>query len=135
MDALIKEFRAAYAAEQGNDLAKTVTPDFSTSAEKLQAIWKSGGPQSVKEDLRFLFLRDKSAQLRMSREESECWQEIYFCYWKALGEIMAVEGRRADGVKVGPSSSHCKLFLATTWAVAYAYLPPPPAIISRFQCA
>ncbi|KAI1875163.1 hypothetical protein JX265_004221 [Neoarthrinium moseri] len=99
MDALIKEFRAAYAAERGNDLAKTLTPDLTESPDRLLAIWNSGGPQSIKDDLKFLFFRDKSAQLRMSREEGEGWQEIYFTYWKALGEILAVEGRRKDGAK------------------------------------
>ncbi|KAI0126936.1 PCI domain-containing protein [Xylariales sp. AK1849] len=99
MDALIKEFRVAYAAEKGNDLAKTLIPDLLESSDKLLAIWESGGSQSIQEDLRFLFVRDKSAQLRLSREESEGWQSIYFAYWKALGEILAVEGRRKDGAK------------------------------------
>jgi hypothetical protein len=107
MDALIKEFRVAYVSEQGNDLARTITPDLTASPEKLLAIWKSGGSQTIKEDLRFLFTRDKSAQLRMSREEAEGWQEIYFYYWKALGELLAVEGRRTDGAKVRLSLPRC----------------------------
>ncbi|KAH8682305.1 hypothetical protein BX600DRAFT_505909 [Xylariales sp. PMI_506] len=97
MDGLIKEFRVAYAAQRGNDLAKTITPDLTASPQKLQALWESGGPQSIKEDLKFLFSRDKSSQLRLSRVEGEGWQEIYFAYWKALGEILAVEGWRKDG--------------------------------------
>lgn len=101
MDALIKDFRKAYANERGNDLASTLTPDPTTSPERLLAIWESGrNAQAIKDDLRFLFVQDKSAQLRMSREEAQGWQEVYLAYWKAIGEILAVEGRRRDGAKV-----------------------------------
>ncbi|ETS81218.1 Protein CSN12 [Pestalotiopsis fici W106-1] len=100
MDALVKEFRKAYANERGNDLASTLTPDLSTSPERLLAVWESGrNAQAIKDDLRFLFVQDKSAQLRMSREEAQGWQEVYLAYWKAIGEILAVEGRRHDGAK------------------------------------
>lgn len=100
MDALIKDFRKAYANERGNDLASTLTPDPTTSPERLLAIWESGrNAQAIKDDLRFLFVQDKSAQLRMSREEAQGWQEVYLAYWKAIGEILAVEGRRRDGAK------------------------------------
>jgi hypothetical protein len=101
MDSLIKEFKLAYAAERGNDVAKTLTPDLLESPGKLLAIWESGGPQSIKDDLKFLFTRDKSTKLSMSHDEGEGWRNIYFAYWNALGEILAVEGRRRDDVKVG----------------------------------
>jgi COP9 signalosome complex subunit 12 len=101
MDALIREFRKAYAGERGNDLAKTITPDLTDSPEKLLSVWGSArNAQAIKDDLQFLFVRDKSAQLRMSREEAQGWQEVYLAYWKALGEILAVEGRREDGALV-----------------------------------
>lgn len=107
MDALIKEFRTAYTKERGNDLAKTLTPDVTDSGTKLLSVWESGrNAQGIKDDLQFLFVRDKSVQLRMSREEAQGWQEVYLAYWKALGEILAMEGLRRDGAKVR-IPSHC----------------------------
>lgn len=100
MDALIKEFRAAYAGQHGNDLARTLTPDMQLNAARLMAVWESGNVQSIKDDLRFLFVRDKSGRLHMSPDEAEGWQEIYYSYWKALGEILAAEGLRKSRVKV-----------------------------------
>ncbi|KAH8197558.1 hypothetical protein TruAng_008294 [Truncatella angustata] len=110
MDALIKEFRKAYAEERGNDLARTLTPDLTEAPSKLLAVWESAkNAQSIKDDLQFLFVRDKSVKLGISREESQGWQEVYLAYWKALGEILAVEGQRRDGAK----SSWTKVY--ETW--------------------
>lgn len=100
MDALIKEFRTAYTKERGNDLAKTLTPDLSDSTKLLSILESGRNAQAIKDDLQFLFVRDKSAQLRMSRDEAQGWQEVYLAYWKALGEILAAEGRRRDGARV-----------------------------------
>lgn len=104
MDALIKEFKAAYAGQNGNELAKTLTPDVQLNAARLMAVWDSGDAQSIKDDLRFLFVRDKSTRLKMSPDEAEGWQEIYYSYWKALGEILAVEGLRKTRVKTSWTS-------------------------------
>ncbi|ORY57154.1 uncharacterized protein BCR38DRAFT_449778 [Pseudomassariella vexata] len=99
MDALMQEFKTAYSAEKGNDLAKTLSPYLPESPEKLRSIWESGDSRTIREDLEFLFTQGNPARLRLSREESGGWQEVYFAYWKALGEILAVEGQRTDGVK------------------------------------
>ncbi|KAK7962217.1 uncharacterized protein PG986_003042 [Apiospora aurea] len=104
MDSLIKEFRAAYAGQLGNDLARTLTPDVPNNAAQLISVWESGNSQSVKDDLKFLFVRDKSARLNMSSEEAVGWQEIYYSYWKALGEILAAEGLRKSRVKTSWTS-------------------------------
>lgn len=109
MDALIKEFKAAYAGQHGNELARTLTPDVQLNAARLMAVWESGDAQSIKDDLRFLFVRDKSARLKMSPDEAEGWQEIYYSYWKALGEILAVEGLRKTRVKVCVPRLHLPL--------------------------
>ncbi|KAK6820470.1 Protein CSN12-like protein [Apiospora arundinis] len=100
MDSLIKEFKTAYAGQLGNDLAKTLTPDIPNNAAQMMSVWESGNSQSIKEDLKFLFVRDKSARLNMSSDEAVGWQEIYHSYWKALGEILAVEGLRKSRVKM-----------------------------------
>jgi COP9 signalosome complex subunit 12 len=100
MDALIREFRVAYAANRGNDLAETLSPDVAAQPEKLAAIWSSGSSHSVEKDLKFMFKHDQSARLEMSRSEPEGWIEVYHCYWKAVGEILAAEGQKRDGAKV-----------------------------------
>ncbi|KAK7914796.1 hypothetical protein PG985_012499 [Apiospora marii] len=104
MDSLIKEFKTAYAGQLGNDLAKTLTPDVPNNAAQLMSVWESGNSQTIKDDLKFLFVRDKSARLNISSDEAVGWQEIYYSYWKALGEILAVEGLRKSRVKTSWTS-------------------------------
>ncbi|XXH02417.1 60S ribosomal protein L20B [Hypoxylon texense] len=95
MDALIHEFRAAYAVMKGDQLAETLNPDVQTNAAKLQAIWGRGNVRDATADLEFLFYSDPSRP-RISQKETAGWVEIYLSYWKAVGEILAVEGLRTD---------------------------------------
>ncbi|KAI1101062.1 PCI domain-containing protein [Jackrogersella minutella] len=96
MDSLVKDFRTAFAGMKGDQLAETLRPDFHTSSHKLLAIWGRGSLRETTSDLNFLFYSDP-ARLRLSQEETTGWFEIYLTYWKAVGEIIAVEGSRKDG--------------------------------------
>ncbi|KAI0452483.1 PCI domain-containing protein [Xylaria acuta] len=97
MDGLIRQFRAAYAATNGEQLAETLNPDIQAHSAKLQAIWGRGDPRSMTSDLNFLFHQDQARfSTRLSKEETSGWYAIYTAYWKAVGEILAVEGLRSD---------------------------------------
>ncbi|KAI0976726.1 PCI domain-containing protein [Xylaria arbuscula] len=108
MDGLIRQFRAAYAATNGEQLAETLNPDVQAHSAKLRAIWGRGDVRSMTTDLNFLFHQDQARlSIRLSKEETNGWHAIYTSYWKAIGEILAVEGLR-DGAQ----SSWAKVYTA-----------------------
>lgn len=122
MDALIHEFRTAFVEIKGDRLAETLHPDVQANAAKLQALWGRGNVRDVTADLDFLFYSDPSRP-RMSQKETAGWVEIYLSYWKAVGEILAVEGLRSDA-KV------CSLFLIKLVKLAFSSWPQLPIAFS-----
>ncbi|KAI1502496.1 PCI domain-containing protein [Biscogniauxia marginata] len=96
MDGLIHEFRAAYAGMKGDQLAETLRPDTRLHANQLRALWGRGDFHAATADLEFLFKHDHSRVRLASKDETEGWLAIYFSYWKAVGEILAVEGLLND---------------------------------------
>lgn len=97
MDGLIRQFRVAFAATNGEQLAETLNPDIQAHSAKLRAIWGRGDFRSMTSDLNFLFHQDQARfNIRLSKEETSGWYAIYSAYWKAIGEILAVEGLRDD---------------------------------------
>jgi hypothetical protein len=110
MDGLIRQFRVAYAATNGEQLAETLNPDIQAHSARLQALWGRGDLRSVTSDLNFLFHQDQARfSIRLSKDETSGWSAIYIAYWKAVGEILAVEGYRSDA-KV---SRDCRLHQLT----------------------
>ncbi|KAI1413144.1 PCI domain-containing protein [Hypoxylon sp. FL1857] len=102
MDSLIRDFRTAFAEMKGDKLAETLRPDVRTNPAKFLAIWGRGSLREATSDLNFLFYTDPSRP-RMSGEETTGWFEIYLTYWKALGEILYIEGFRNDAKSSRPS--------------------------------
>lgn len=97
MDGLIRQFREAYAATNGEQLAETLNPDIEANSAKLQALWGRGDLRSTTSDLNFLFHQDQARfKIRLSKDETNGWFAIYIAYWKAVGEILAVQGLRGD---------------------------------------
>ncbi|KAI1170801.1 PCI domain-containing protein [Nemania sp. FL0916] len=97
MDGLLRQFRVAYAAANGEQLADTLNPDVQTNASRLQEIWGRGDLRSMSSDLSALLRREQGRLgARLSKVEVDGWYEIYFAYVKAIGEILAVEGLRGD---------------------------------------
>ncbi|KAI1455800.1 PCI domain-containing protein [Annulohypoxylon moriforme] len=95
MDSVIKEFRTAFAEMKGDQLAETIKPDVQNNSAKLLALWGRGNTRDTTSDLNFLFYTDPTRP-RLSKEETTGWFELYLTYWKAIGEILAVEGLRND---------------------------------------
>jgi COP9 signalosome complex subunit 12 len=98
MDALIHEFRLAYAGMKGDQLAETLHPNVPLYSAKLRSLWDRGDARATRSDLNFLFYQDHS-RVELTKDEASGWFEIYLAYWKAVGEILAAEGLR-DGTKV-----------------------------------
>ncbi|KAI1375321.1 PCI domain-containing protein [Hypoxylon crocopeplum] len=103
MDSLIREFRTAYTGMKGDRLAETLRPDTQIYLDGLLALWGRGNIRDATSDINFLFYTEPS-RLRLSQEETAGWVEIYLAYWKAVGEILAVEGHLPSDSKPSKSS-------------------------------
>ncbi|WYZ44200.1 hypothetical protein EsH8_VII_000636 [Colletotrichum jinshuiense] len=113
MEGLFEEFRNAYKARSGYSLAQTLQP-FSPAnkPDKLRSIWLSTNVQEVKADVKYMLLGRSSGskKFKLDNDETNGWVEVYTAYWKAIGEILKVEGDSGAG---GRSSSWTKVY--ETW--------------------
>ncbi|KAJ0342607.1 hypothetical protein COL922a_000882 [Colletotrichum nupharicola] len=112
MEGHFEEFRNAYKARSGYSLAQTLQP-FSpvNKPDKLRSIWLSTNSQDVKNDVKYMLLGRSSGsrKFKLDYEETNGWVEVYSAYWKAIGEILKVEGDSSAGVR---SSSWTKVYEA-----------------------
>ncbi|WQF87342.1 Putative proteasome component (PCI) domain, winged helix-like DNA-binding domain superfamily [Colletotrichum destructivum] len=112
MEGLFEEFRNAYKARSGYSLAQTLQP-FSpvNKPDKLRSIYLSTNIQEAKADVKYMLLGrgSGSKKLKLDHEETNGWVEVYTAYWKAIGEILKVEGDSSAG---GRSSSWTKVYEA-----------------------
>ncbi|KAF4833196.1 Protein CSN12-like protein [Colletotrichum tropicale] len=112
MEGHFEEFRNAYKARSGYSLAQTLQP-FSpvNKPDKLRSIWLSTNSQDVKNDVKYMLLGRSSGsrKFKLDYEETNGWVEVYSAYWKAVGEILKVEGDSSAG---GRSSSWTKVYEA-----------------------
>ncbi|KAK3329315.1 protein CSN12 [Apodospora peruviana] len=95
MDALFSDFADAQREGNGNKLAQTISPAHSD--EKLRAIWKSCNAHSVKDVLKHHIHNSSSGKNRLPQEEVKGWVEVFFCYWKAIDDILAVQDSATNG--------------------------------------
>ncbi|OHW92889.1 cop9 signalosome complex subunit 12 [Colletotrichum incanum] len=113
MESLFEEFRNAYKARSGYSLAQTLQP-FSPANKpgKLRSIYLSTNIQEAKADVKYMLLGrgSGSKKFKLDHEEANGWVEVYTAYWKAIGEILKVEGDSSTG---GRSSSWTKVY--ETW--------------------
>lgn len=103
MEGHFEEFRNAYKARSGYSLAQTLQP-FSpvNKPDKLRSIWLSTNSQDVKNDVKYMLLGRSSGsrKFKLDYEETNGWVEVYSAYWKAIGEILKVEGDSSAGGRV-----------------------------------
>lgn len=104
MDAVLDIFREAYAEESGYKLAESITPVApATDAGLLYGFYRSSSTYTIQGDLKSAIVYSGNPQLQ--KQEAHTWVELYMAYWKAIGELLAVEesvnqGKLADWKKV-----------------------------------
>lgn len=107
MDLVFEDFRKAYEGGHGYDLAQTLSPlPPKDQPERLQNFYQSTNFAHAEKDFRYRILHDASLSFKLPKEEGNGWVEVYFCYWKAVGEILNAE---SGGGKVSNSSSQDSL--------------------------
>lgn len=97
MDSLFRAFGHAQTAGNGFDLSETLKPEPTMDEpRRLSAIWNSANHHDAKASIKRKIVSNSGAMV--SHDEVTGWVEVYYAYWKALGEILAIEeGNGARG--------------------------------------
>lgn len=99
MDTIFQEFGEAFARQNGYQLSQTLTPELPN--DMLRAIWRSAESYDIKTTLRRGIQSSASASnFKLSHDEVNGWVEVYIAYWKAIGELLAVQDQSAANGRV-----------------------------------
>lgn len=102
MDAIFEDFKRAYGSGLGYDISMTLSPIAPPDQpNRLRAFYRSTNFASAKRDFQYRVLWDKSNGFVLGADEGNGWVEIYFAYWKAIGEILNAEEATQTNAKVG----------------------------------
>ena len=109
MDLLFQDFARAQSTNDGYALSRTISPDLPLA--DLWAIWNSCNTHDVKAVLKRGIQKSTSGIDRLPHDEVQGWVEVYASYWKALGELLAVQEASSSNGKVccggwDPLSNH-----------------------------
>lgn len=106
MDRFFNEFKEAYGNGDGYGLSMTLSPvDPSSQPNRLSSFFRSTNVASAVKDFRYRILYDNSSAFRLSHEEGNGWVDIYFAYWKAVGEILKAGNSTQANEKVSKLSN------------------------------
>ena len=101
MDPIFEDFRKAYEEGNGYDLSLTFSPVSPASEpDRLYAFYRSTNFAAVKNDFKYRVLYDDTSPFKLPVEEGNGWVEVYYAYWKAVGEILNAEAAARDNAKV-----------------------------------
>jgi hypothetical protein len=105
MDAVLNDFKVAYGSGDGYALSMTLSPlDTPSQPNRLSSFFRSTNAASAIKDFRYRILYDNSTPFKLSHEEGNGWVDVYFAYWKAIGEILGAENATKANEKVSSPS-------------------------------
>ena len=91
MDALAKAFCVGHIKGSGNILADTLSPeDAPNNPQRLYSIWNSANASDARAVIGRK-LRANQPPMGIPSDEMQGWIDLYYAYWKAVGEILSVE--------------------------------------------
>ncbi len=91
MDVLIEDFATAQDARSGPKLAATLSPESpAEDPDRLHRIWVSASFNDIKTTIRRKIQNNGSSRT-LSNDEVIGWTDVYYAYWKAVGELLALE--------------------------------------------
>ncbi len=88
MDTIFKEFGESYSLENGYQLSKTLSPELSN--DMLRVVWRSLNHHDAKGVLKRGIQNSSLGFEKLPSDQVQGWVEVYFTYWKAVGELLAV---------------------------------------------
>jgi len=101
MDSVLGVFKKAYGKVNGYGLSNTLSPIPPTSdPDRLRSFFRSTNHASAKTDFKYQILYDNSMPFKLPPDEGNGWVEVYYAYWKAVGEILNAENASESGAKV-----------------------------------
>lgn len=96
MDILFRDFERAQIDGAGLLLSTTLTPIAPHEDPwRLQRFYNASNPVSIMSDLRTGLIAHSNTEARFPKGEGNAWVDVYAAYWRAVGEITAIE----DGIK------------------------------------
>jgi hypothetical protein len=102
MDTLIGNFAKSLQSGSGYDLSMTLSPVAPASdPNRLYNFHRSTNAAHAQRDIKTKILHNTSSPFRLSTEEATGWAEVYYTYWKAVGEILSADEAARNGAKVG----------------------------------
>lgn len=102
MDRFFDGFKEAYGSGDGYGLSMTLSPlDTSSQPDRLSSFFRSTNAASAVKDFKYRILYDNSNPFKLSQEEGNGWVDVYFAYWKVVGEILNAEAATKANEKVG----------------------------------
>lgn len=114
MDTIFQEFGEAFSQRNGYQLSQTLTPELPN--DMLRAIFRSTNHHEVRHLLKRGIQSSVSISplTKISHDEVQGWVEVFLAYWKATGELLAVQDQSAAS-----SSVSLTLFLnpSLTWPI------------------
>lgn len=90
MDSLFREFGDALQSRDGYQLSRTLSPNITDN--QLEAIFNSCNAHDVKRVLKAGLENACYDRNTLPHEEINAWVEVYFCYWKTAGDLLAMQG-------------------------------------------
>ena len=101
MESIFQDFKSAYGEGQGYELSMTLCPiPPASDPDRLSSFFRSTNHASAKTDFKYQILYDSSMPFKLPTEEGNGWIEVYFGYWKAVGEILNPETASRSEAKV-----------------------------------
>ena len=92
MDVVFEDFRKSYGEGDGYGLSMTLCPiPPNDQPDRFPNFYRSTNFQHVQKDFKYRILHDASSPFKLPIEEGNGWVEVYFTYWKAIGEILNAE--------------------------------------------
>ncbi|KAH6687795.1 COP9 signalosome complex subunit 12 [Plectosphaerella plurivora] len=122
MQSITEDFATAFASSNGWNLSITLSPvPPSADPDRLRLFWQSTNHYAAKQDIKHFLLEALSGRVRISNHDNKTviagWVEVYTAYWKAIGEMLAVEGDIAANGKVEWAEANEQQ--TSTWAKVY----------------
>ena len=101
MDAVFSDFQRAYEGGNGYSLSETLSPIPPPSdPRRLYNFYRSTNFSQVKRDFQYRILYDGASSFKLPADEGNGWVEVYWAYWKAVGDILEAENTIGTNKKV-----------------------------------
>lgn len=96
MDDIFETFRQGVREEKGYLLASSLTPEVSIgNPHRLHAFFSASNSSKIETDIRYAIIYNND--VRLTKAEGKAWLEVFVCYWKAIGELLAAEELSQQG--------------------------------------